>query len=200
MTDLFHDTLNHLKDSPTDKDIDITDFLKSLSYVNANTTDGTISIFRTFENLKSKHLVIPLFTNLIGQTINTDKSGQDYVIQNSGINFDNIKAIVNITSDAKKYLEQRKRDERQDGLLTLQANSITSQRRLTRLALWIAGVSAAATVATLVKEIWLSHPILEPETKQQIDKQVITLDSLKQSLQNIDSTLRHAVYDSLKKI
>ncbi len=187
MADLFHDTLNHLKDSPIDTGIDITDFLKNLPYAKATTLDGTISIFKTFENLKSKHLVIPLFTNPNKQMIHINKDAQDRLIQDEGrTTFDNLIAIVNITIDGKNYIQQIERDKNQDNL--------TDSVKKTNY--WVKRTSIASAGIALVTLLYIALDYhkntlinLEPLIEQvRLSQQ--KLDSIAKYQKQTEATLR----------
>ena len=186
MTDLFQDILNHLKDSPTYTEIDITDFIKQLPYTKTDTTEGTISIFKTFHQLNSKKIVIPVVTNSDGQTFQFDEPIQEYLRQNTRITFDTLKVVANITSDGKNYIQQRERDINQD--------SLTESVKTTNY--WVKRTSIASVGIALVTLLYIALDYhkdtstnLEPLIEQlKLSQQ--KLDSIAQYQKQTEATLR----------
>jgi hypothetical protein len=67
---------------------------------------------------------------------------------------------------------------------------IVTQTNLTKTSTTLVGITVAISLITLVKEIWLSPPVIDIETKQLLQKQSKDLHSLEQNLKGIDSSMK----------
>lgn len=213
MSDLFYDILNHLKDKPADNDIDITAFIKELDYTITDTTEGTISILKTLGDLQQKHLVISSVTNSMGQTYKSEELTYKHLREVERTKtFNDLKAVVNITTDGKNYLSEKLRQERQDFLLERQTiineesgRSVIDTNEFSKtvarkniLILWItAGVAFAGALASILT--WYSTSEQEQQ-KKLIKQQDSSIQMLRNKLIEKDDTLsgQKTILDSLK--
>jgi hypothetical protein len=85
--------------------------------------------------------------------------------------------------DGYSYITNKLRDERQERMIVTQTN-------LTKTSTTLVGITVAISLITLVKEIWLSPPVIDIETKQLLQKQSKDLHSLEQNLKGIDSSMK----------
>jgi hypothetical protein len=81
---------------------------------------------------------------------------------------------------------------------TATQDAYDTQRKQNRISIRLVAAATILSLATLIKEFWPPQPIIDRETKQLLQKQATSQDSLQQILRRIDSTFR-SVGDSLRK-
>ena len=76
--------------------------------------------------------------------------------------------------------------------------NVSTQERLTIFALIVAGIAATVPLITLLKDTLLPKPTIDTETKSLIKNTQATIDSLKQSLDSLNVSLKNSKNVSYK--
>jgi hypothetical protein len=95
-----------------------------------------------------------------------------------------------LTIEGQTHIGNELREHRIESMMKTQTN-------LTQISTGLVLLTAVVSVVTLVKEIWLSPPVIDKETKQLMKKQEQNSYNLERNLHRIDSTFQ-AISDSLK--
>lgn len=73
------------------------------------------------------------------------------------------------------------------------------QRRQNKISIRLVAAATILSLATLIKEFWPQQPIIDKETRQILQRQAISQDSLQQTLRRMDSTFERLADSSGKK-